>query len=173
MSRLSDSIDLGRLALSPGEARRFELELRPEALQYGGQPYKPVPERLSARLEVSRTAAGYALRLRFRVSIAGPCARCLEPAERPLLVDAREIEQPGSDSDELTSPYVEGDKLDLRTWAHDALALAMPARFLCRTDCAGLCPVCGISLNGLDAAEHRHEGEPDPRWAKLRELKLD
>jgi uncharacterized protein len=176
MSRLSDTINIGRLALSAGEARRFDLEVRPGALDYGGQRYEAGPEsdgRVSARLDVTRTVAGYALRLRFRVAVAGPCVRCLEPAELPLFVDAREIDQPGSDSDELTSPYVDGDELDLRTWAHDALALTMPDRFLCRPDCAGLCPVCGESLNDVDAAEHQHEAEPDPRWAKLRELKLE
>ena len=37
----------------------------------------------------------------------------------------------------------------------------------------GLCPVCGASLNDVDPAEHRHEPEPDPRWAKLRELRFE
>jgi uncharacterized protein len=85
-------------------------------------------------------------------------------------VDAREVDQPGSADEELRSPYVEGDELDVRGWAHDALALAMPGQFLCRPDCAGLCPVCGVSLNDADPAEHEHGRARDPRWDKLREL---
>jgi len=42
---------------------------------------------------------------------------------------------------------------------------------LCRKDCAGLCAVCGENLNAA-GPDHRHEAEPDPRWAKLRELEL-
>ncbi len=45
-------------------------------------------------------------------------------------------------------------------------------KVLCREDCAGLCPVCAADLNEA-AREHHHEPAPDPRWAKLRELKLE
>ena len=54
--------------------------------------------------------------------------------------------------------------------AHDALALALPQQLLCRADCAGLCPVCGESLNDVEPGSHDHPKEPDPRFAKLREL---
>ena len=74
--------------------------------------------------------------------------------------------RPGeTDDEELRSPYVGDDELDLGRWAHDATILALPARFLCRPDCAGLCPVCGESLNDADPADHEHEQAPDPRWA--------
>jgi uncharacterized protein len=49
----------------------------------------------------------------------------------------------------------------------------MPQRLLCRPDCAGLCAVCGESLNDAEAGAHDHPSEPDSRWDKLRELKLD
>ena len=58
------------------------------------------------------------------------------------------------------------------SWARDALALAMPAKILCREDCAGLCPVCAADLSEA-GPEHHHEQPPDPRWAKLRELRLE
>ena len=51
-------------------------------------------------------------------------------------------------------------------------ALAMPVQVLCRDDCAGLCAICGENLNRAGPA-HAHEREPDPRYAALRELKLD
>jgi uncharacterized protein len=97
--------------------------------------------------------------------------RCLDPAHPHICVDAREVDQPG-DVEELRSPYVDDDALDLHAWARDALMLALPAQLLCREDCAGLCPVCGADLN-LAGPEHAHERAPDPRWAKLSELKLD
>jgi uncharacterized protein len=96
--------------------------------------------------------------------------RCLEQAGHEIDVDAREIDQPGG-GEELSSPYVDGDELDLASWARDALALALPAQIVCREDCAGLCAICGQNLN--EDPGHEHEREPDPRWAALRELKLD
>ena len=130
---------------------------------------------MPARVDISRTSSGYSLRLRFEAPMAGPCMRCLADAEAPIALDAREVDQPGGSEEEgLRSPYVDGDDLDLAAWAHDALALAMPAQFLCRPECKGLCPVCGVSLNDADPAEHRHEAEREPGpMAKLKELKFD
>jgi uncharacterized protein len=97
--------------------------------------------------------------------------RCLEPAAPRFEVDAREVSQPGG-GDEMSSPYVGDDgELDVAGWARDALALELPAQLTCREDCAGLCPQCGANLN-LEP-DHRHEPEPDHRWAKLSELKFD
>jgi uncharacterized protein len=97
--------------------------------------------------------------------------RCLEPAVPVFSTDAREVSQPG-EADELQSPYVEEGVLDVRGWARDALALALPATLLCKQDCAGLCPVCGADLN-VAGAEHGHERAPDPRWAKLSEIRFE
>jgi uncharacterized protein len=166
-------VDLDRLSLSFGEARRLDVPVRPGALEVGGQDYSTEPDLVQARLDVSRTASGHALRLRFGVRLDGPCVRCLEPAQVEVDVDAREIEQPDSEDEELRSPYVEANELDVGWWAHDALSLALPAQLLCRLDCAGLCPVCGESLNDADPEAHRHQEGGDPRWAKLRELQSE
>jgi uncharacterized protein len=97
--------------------------------------------------------------------------RCLEPAAPRFHVDAREVSQPGQ-GEEMESPYVEQEILDIAAWARDALALTLPEKLLCRVDCAGLCAVCGADLNDA-GPEHRHEREPDPRWSKLSELRFD
>jgi uncharacterized protein len=173
MAQASTIIDLARLSLAHGEGRRLDLPVRLDALELGGQPYSTVPDSLSARLDVSRHSNGFAFRLRFPLRIEGPCMRCLEGATLATEVDAREVSQENTDDDELLSPYVAGDELDLGRWAHDAAMLALPAQFLCRPDCAGLCPVCGESLNDADPQAHQHQAAPDPRWAKLKELKLE
>ena len=128
---------------------------------------------MRARLDLSHTLRGYVIRLRFTAHVAGACMRCLDGADVAVDVDAREVDQPAEGDEELLSPYVADGELDLVGWAHDALALALPAQLLCRPECRGLCPVCGASLNDVDPAEHEHPADPDPRWAKLRELKLD
>jgi len=167
----ADSFDLAGLRLSAGEARQLELEVPLAPFELAGERYAPEPSPVPVRLDVTRTTqSGWSLRLRFEVALAGPCMRCLEPASPRFAIDAREVEQPGA-GEELDSPYVAEQELDLAAWARDALALALPAQLLCRPDCAGLCPVCGADLNAA-GPEHRHEAAPDPRWAKLRELGL-
>jgi uncharacterized protein len=167
------SVDLSRYALRPGEGRKLELDVDPGELDLGGQRYAVRGETVSVRLDLSRTAAGYAIRMRFVAHVDGPCMRCLEDADVPVEIDVREVDQPRTADEELTSPYISDDELELARWAHDALALALPFQLLCRPDCKGLCPVCGAPLNDADPGEHEHASEPDPRWAKLRELKLD
>ena len=81
------------------------------------------------------------------------------------------MSQPG-EGEELDSPYVIDGVLDLRAWARDALALALPATVLCRADCAGLCPVCG-QTSTRPAPSTTTSRAPDPRWAKLSELRFD
>jgi uncharacterized protein len=175
MSAIADEFDLGGLRLNAGEGRRIELSVGVDPLELGGERYEIEPERVPVKLEVSRmTGGGYALRLHFEAALTGMCMRCLQPASPRVEVEAREVDRQG-EGEELESPYVDGEKLDLAAWARDAFVLAAPVTVLCREDCAGLCPICAVDLNELDPAgpEHRHEPEPDPRWAKLSELKLE
>ena len=167
-----DTFDISSLRLEAGAGRRLELSVAVEPLDLGAESYAIVPEPLPVRVDVSRTTGGgYALTLRFSATVRGPCMRCLEPAEPAVEVEAREISQPG-EGEELDSPYLEQGILAIAAWTHDALALGLPATLLCRPDCAGLCPVCGADLNTA-GPDHAHPRDPDPRWAKLAELKLD
>jgi uncharacterized protein len=169
----ADTFDLARLKLTPGEARRLDLDVPIDGFEFGGQRYEAVPALVPVRLDATRmTGGGWALRVRFTAALEGPCMRCLRAASAEVQVDAREVDQPAEGGDELDSPYVISEVADLQAWARDALALALPAQIVCRPDCAGLCPVCGEDLNEA-GPEHAHERAPDPRWAKLRELKLE
>ncbi len=167
------TIDLARLSLSYGEGKRVELPVGLEPFELGGQTYLADPAAPTVRLDVSRPSGGYAFRARFPVHLEGPCMRCLEPGALDLEVEAREVDQAATEDEELRSPYVVEDELDIGRWAHDATLLALPSRFLCRPDCAGLCPVCGESLNDTDPADHEHEQPIDPRWSALKDLKLE
>jgi uncharacterized protein len=171
MPQRADAFDLGALGLTSGEGRRFDLHVRLDPFDFGGGRYEVSPAVVPVRLDVSRTMHnGWALRVRFEAEVHGPCMRCLEPATPVFAVDAREVDQVGG-GEELSSPYVTDGELDLAGWSRDALALTLPSQLVCRPDCAGLCPQCGANLN--DDPEHAHEREPDPRWAKLSELRFD
>jgi uncharacterized protein len=166
-----DLFDLETLQLRPGDGRRMEPDVQLDPMMLGGERYTVPDGAVAARLDVSRTLAGYALRLRFDAPIQGACMRCMGDAAPSIAVDAREVDQPG-EGEELHSPYVDADVLDIRAWARDALALALPAQIVCSDECRGLCPECGANLNEVDPEQHRHEAPGDPRWAKLRDLKL-
>jgi uncharacterized protein len=165
-------MDLAALHLRPGEGRRIELEVDVDDVAFGGQSYALSPGRVPVIVDVSRMAGeGFALRLRTSSTLGGPCMRCLDDASLQIEVDAREVNQPGG-GEELTSPYVVDDELDVAAWTRDAFVLALPQQVLCRPECAGLCPVCGENLNDA-GPEHHHERARDPRWDKLSEIRFE
>ncbi|MGB2874680.1 MAG: DUF177 domain-containing protein [Gaiellaceae bacterium] len=164
------TFNLRTLKLRSGEQFRDAREIQLEPLELGGQRYQPVPETVPAALTVTRASTGTLFELAFDVRLHGPCFRCLEDAVLDLPISAREYQATAPEGDdELRTPYLEDDRLDLSAWARDALALDLPDKILCRSDCAGLCPVCGKNLN----REPHDHGEPhsDSRWSALAELR--
>ena len=161
---------LRNLRLRPGEQYRDEHHISLEPFEFGGERYLPVPYDVPADLAVTRATSGTVFQLSFRARVHGPCYRCLGDAVVDAPIDAREYQatNPGEGED-LRTPYLADDMLDLSAWARDAIALALPEQILCRPDCAGLCPVCGRNLN---TEPHEHELErSDSRWAALAELR--
>ena len=159
-------LDLRAFDLRPGDVRHAGLDLPQPPLELGGQTYAVEPAAPHAFIELQGVRGGIYLKLRFEADVRGPCYRCLEDAAVHVAVDAAEYHEPAGD-DELSSDYVEADELDAERWARDALVFALPAKILCRPDCVGLCPRCGIRLE--QGVEHRcGEDEADPRWEKLR-----
>jgi uncharacterized protein len=167
---LVTTFNLRTLRLRSGEQFRDAREIRLEPLELAGQRYQAVPETVPADLTITRASTGTLFELGFHVRLHGPCFRCLDDAVLDLPISAREYQATAPEGDEeLRTPYLEEDRLDLSGWAHDALALALPDKILCRADCAGLCPFCGKNLN-VEPHEHE-ESETDPRWSALAELK--
>ncbi|MDX6506066.1 MAG: hypothetical protein QOG06_710 [Gaiellaceae bacterium] len=163
------TFNLRSLKLRSGEEFRDAVELELTPLEYGGQRYVPVPEQVPAELAVTRATTGTLFQLRFHARLHGPCYRCLDDAVVDIPINAREYQATNADTDELRTPYLADDTLDLESWARDAIALELPEQILCRPDCKGLCAVCGKDLND---EPHEHEEERgDSRWAALAELR--
>ena len=164
------SFNLRQVKLRSGEEYRDEVELEQEPFELGGERYLPVPEKVPAELVIQKASTGTVFELRFTTRLHGPCYRCLGDAVLEVRIAAREYQATNPEgSEELRTPYVVDDKLDLTGWGRDAVALALPDKILCRADCAGLCPVCGKNLND---EPHEHEDEPsDSRWSALDALR--
>ena len=163
------SFSLRQVKLRPGEQYRDELEVDLSPLEYGGQRYLPVPEKVPAELEITRANTGTVFSLAFTARLFGPCYRCLGDAVLELPIRAREYQAESPEDEELTTEYVDGNMLEISTWARDAIALALPDKILCREDCAGLCGVCGKNLN--DEPHVHEEEDADPRWSALESLR--
>jgi len=107
------------------------------------------------------------------------CDRCLQPVEAPVSADfALEYitgsEYESSEVAELTDAEMSvsvfnGEALDIDEIVKEQILLAVPTRMLCREDCKGICPECGIDRNTGECS--CGADNIDPRWAALKNLK--
>lgn len=103
----------------------------------------------------------------------GQCSRCLDPIRGEVDVDITELfAYPNSETVKTTDDDEIGrivdDLIDLEQVIIDLVGLELPPNPLCRPDCPGLCPTCGIKLADAEPG-HSHD-LIDPRWAKLQAL---
>jgi uncharacterized protein len=132
---------------------------------------------LTGRLSLIRTNRGLLATLHADAVVPEHCARCLAQANCPIhiefeeeyipLVDANSAARtrsPGADDGFRIGPdFV----LDLAEPLRQYMLMSEPLKPLCRPDCAGLCPSCGVDLN-LQACHCRPGG--DERWGVLARL---
>jgi uncharacterized protein len=97
----------------------------------------------------------------------GACRRCLTPASGVLHMPVRELYTEGGDGEETYS--LVNDEVDLEPLVRDAVLLELPQAPLCRPDCLGLCPHCGVNRNEEACG---CEAPRDPRWGALDALRM-
>lgn len=99
-----------------------------------------------------------------------PCRRCLAEVVGTGIIDVDEVYQDEIGDQDDAFP-IEGDQIDLAPAVREAVLLELPDDVLCREDCAGICPVCGIDRNQGDC--DCDTTVRDERWAALADLELD
>jgi len=125
---------------------------------------------LDLDLRVESVSEGVLVSGTLSAPITGECARCLTPFTERIDVDLTAL---FAYPDSLTEATTEEDEVgrvvndfvDLRQPIVDAVGLELPFSPVCRTDCPGLCPKCGVAL--ATAEPDHHHDDIDPRWAKL------
>lgn len=109
------------------------------------------------------------------------CARCLESVHediarefdlfyRPLASMTKEEEE-CLKLDDTEIAFFEGEGMFLADVLAEQVILALPMKAICRSDCRGLCPQCGVNLNNEECRCESHAA--DPRMAPLARLKQD
>jgi uncharacterized protein len=106
------------------------------------------------------------------------CDRCLKPIELPVNADFELEYITGSEYEssavaelteaEMSVAVFDGEALDVDEIVKEQILLAVPTRMLCREDCKGICPQCGVDKNTGEC--NCETKEIDPRWAALKNL---
>jgi uncharacterized protein len=129
---------------------------------------------------------------RAQSALTCECASCLSPvvldlkprielvlfkkaAEVSLAQDDAEVsafeDEKDNDADGDGVGEFDGKTIEWGSLVREHLLLALPIAPRCKESCKGLCPVCGINKNEAECTCVTKQ--TDPRWDKLKLLKLD
>ncbi len=149
----------------PGSERVVETSLTIGELGID-DPRFVADEPVDVVLRLEALTDGIVVRGNLHATWHGTCRRCAAPAIGALDSEVHELYQR-----QVTDPdaFELGDLLDLEPMVREVLLLDAPLVPLCRPDCRGLCPTCGVDRN--HEACGCSQDAADPRWAALDELK--
>jgi uncharacterized protein len=133
---------------------------------------------LEGTIHLTRTNRGLFVSGRLTTSLETACSRCLRSIEVPVTVEVDEEALPtidpatGAPLDTSAEPDIlrltDHHELELGDTIREAVWLAEPIAPLCRPDCPGLCPECGLELA---SGPHDHPtADIDPRLEALRDF---
>ena len=133
---------------------------------------------VQGKARLARVNQGILLDASLRVSATCLCSRCLQDFHALLELQLSEVYLPAVDintgaalhvSEEAAPFFLLNDRheLDITEAIRQSVIVALPMKPLCKENCTGLCPSCGMNLNSGCICESK---ELDPRWAPLLEL---
>ena len=159
-------INAVELLRQPGAVRPVEVTVPGQALDV---EHEALAGDIGVELELEALNDGIVVRGIIEAPWVRPCRRCLKDLSGVARADVDELYQVEI-LDEEAYPIVDG-QLDLAPVARQAALLELDNERLCRDDCAGLCPQCGIDRN-IETCDCDTE-VTDHRWAALDGLVLD
>jgi uncharacterized protein len=124
---------------------------------------------LSGVAQITRTSQGLLVQVKLHATLLSECVRCLIHYNQSLNTNFTELYAFSKDSiteSELILP--EDGHIDLDPLVREYMLLEVPISPICRSDCKGLCQICG---NNLNVEQCQHDDETiDPRLSKLKTL---
>ena len=118
---------------------------------------------------ITKTSTTVFINGKLSAIIKSYCSRCLEDVNIPIggnftytlfPAKAETREDLELTAEELEISHYQGDFVDLTSIICEQIILQIPFQTLCREECKGLCPRCGINLNTsscnchLDVVDH-------------------
>ena len=178
-----------------GLQTKKEMSLESLGTALEGSGFRPL-EPLVVSASLRKVSGGVLLEARFTSRVVAECKRCLTESKLELpvsfslnlvpeslargegLLDKDEQEDNDKSHGESGGSFTleraeeelfDGKVIDLEPLVREQVLLALPMSAVCREDCKGLCPQCGIDRNSGTCS---CEKPIDPRLAALKGLKL-
>lgn len=113
---------------------------------------------------------------KIKYSIKESCARCLSEFEKTVetkfeAVILKKHDDDYDDESDEVKLTIEDGCVDLNETIKQYVYLSLPMKSVCKPDCKGICPTCGVNLNVEECKCQNNS--TDPRFHKLKALLKD
>lgn len=156
----------------------FKEELAPGVLEWEEGIEQTTPLQASGEASIDESTDEIRVGGHIKVTLQYACDRCLTPVDLPIDEDFELIYQPPPEAtpgqeleihgEDIDVGFHDGEGVELNVVLQEQVLLTMPSRALCKEDCKGLCPSCGVNLNNETC--NCTKPNLDDRWAGLRNL---
>ncbi|MEE9182653.1 MAG: DUF177 domain-containing protein [candidate division NC10 bacterium] len=165
------------IAQIPAEGLDIQFRQVEDILDPSGEKFQFLGP-VEAMLHFYRTPSGVWVRGQISSNLQLHCSRCFEliafqicegfevEYRGPLGRSVEEQHELGRD--ELDVNFLDEARINVGGLVRENLLLAVPVQPLCHEGCRGLCPHCGVNLNGKTCPCSSRG--VDPRWRKLDSL---
>lgn len=155
------------LLVKDGRKKAIDFSLDFEPIKFEGEVIRAIkPVKVEGQL-VSRNEI-LELEATIETELELNCSRCLDTFIYPIDIDIEERFTNDIDLQQDGTMFVEGDSLDITEIIENCIISTLPIKRLCKDDCKGLCPECGVNKNVENCSCLDYD--VDVRLAKLREL---
>ena len=161
-------INVAELLRRAGSIREVDRQVEVEEFKFDDQRIIE-GSKVEVGLTLEALTDGIVVHGKLQADWKSDCRRCLRQLSGRAEVEVQELYQ-AVISDPDAYP-ITGEQLDLLGMVRENILLAVPLAPLCRIDCPGLCPQCGVDLQSTLCACSREVR--DERWAVLDALKTD
>jgi uncharacterized protein len=169
--------------------REIDIDLAPEQLRLIAERFT-FPERVGGRVRFQLVGSRALAQGYLEMPLETACGRCLAPIRRTVQVDVTLVweKRPDTGDDHEAAlaaaweaenqefDYYDEDLLDPTDQFRQLLLMQLPDYPLCREDCRGLCPCCGIDLNvaACTCETQTDKAVGETEWkARLRQIRLN
>ncbi|NLB87932.1 MAG: DUF177 domain-containing protein [Syntrophomonadaceae bacterium] len=131
-------------------------------------------EPCEVHITVEHTGRLYIAQGNLKTKIKLQCSRCLKDTVYNIdtgfdfvLVEAIYEHEFSEEEDDII--FFQDTLIDITPIVQETVLVNLPIRILCKEDCKGLCPKCGVDKNTEQC--NCQERDIDPRWEKLKDLR--
>ena len=169
---VNDTMKIRISQLPPG-VHSYHLSCRPQDLDLGSQFTGSV----DVDAEVDKTQRQLYLKVNIAAAGRFSCDRCIEefelalPARYSMFYVYDHMDLGRYPADEVQELRPDTTHIDLVHDVREMILLSVPLKLLCREDCQGLCPHCGVNRNHGSCKCTKEFA--DPRWQGLEGLKTE